>query len=306
MNESMKIVIGYDGSECANNALNDLQLAGLPPKGKIVVVSVSELWLPEPPPSSLELVDSALESGATNGVKFDGSADQAVRLSATTARQAWKRLQAILPGWEIQSEGYSGSAARQILNKAEEWKPDLIVVGSHGRSGVGNFLMGSVSQKIVTESLCSVRVARGKSDREYPSSRPVRIAVGFDGFSDSKTAVNEIARRNWPKGSEVRLITAIGPFCAGEKIEDRISFAHFLQQNAQKILEQAGLTVSHVVKEIDPKHLLLNEAKGWDADCIFVGTSNLSRFERVLLGSISSAVVTRAHCSVEVVRQEAV
>ena len=52
----------------------------------------------------------------------------------------------------------------------------------------------------------------------------------------------------------------------------------------------------------EPKRLLLSEAESHDADCIFVGARGLSRFERLLLGSVSTAVVTRAHCSVEVVR----
>ena len=41
--------------------------------------------------------------------------------------------------------------------------PDLIVVGSHGRSALGRFMLGSVSQKVVTEAHCSVRVARGRA-----------------------------------------------------------------------------------------------------------------------------------------------
>jgi nucleotide-binding universal stress UspA family protein len=62
------------------------------------------------------------------------------------------------------------------------------------------------------------------------------------------------------------------------------------------------LITSSVVKEENPKKLLLSEAEDWNADCIFVGARGLSGFERFWLGSVSTAVVTRAHCSVEVVR----
>jgi nucleotide-binding universal stress UspA family protein len=51
-----------------------------------------------------------------------------------------------------------------------------------------------------------------------------------------------------------------------------------------------------------PKYILIKEAKRWGADSIFVGARGLSNFERLLLGSVSTAVATRAHCSVEVVR----
>jgi nucleotide-binding universal stress UspA family protein len=67
-------------------------------------------------------------------------------------------------------------------------------------------------------------------------------------------------------------------------------------------LRKAGLRVSVVMKEEEPKALLLNEAEGWNADCIFVGARGLGRVERLLTGSVSSAVAARAHCSVEIVR----
>jgi len=69
-------------------------------------------------------------------------------------------------------------------------------------------------------------------------------------------------------------------------------------------LRTRGLTVSSVIKEGDPKHVLLDEAERWGADCIFVGARGLSRVERFLLGSVSAAVAARAHCSVEIVRPD--
>jgi nucleotide-binding universal stress UspA family protein len=50
--------------------------------------------------------------------------------------------------------------------------------------------------------------------------------------------------------------------------------------------------------------VLLNEAEAWHADCVFLGAKGISRIERFLLGSVSSSVAARAHCSVEVIRFE--
>jgi len=55
----MKILIGYDGSECADAALDDLTNAGLPAKAETYILSVAEVWLPPPPPSSYEVLDQA-------------------------------------------------------------------------------------------------------------------------------------------------------------------------------------------------------------------------------------------------------
>ena len=67
-------------------------------------------------------------------------------------------------------------------------------------------------------------------------------------------------------------------------------------------LHERGLAVSSIITTGDPKHVLLDEAKHWGADSLFVGARGLSRIERFLLGSVSSALAARAHCSVEVVR----
>jgi len=47
-----------------------------------------------------------------------------------------------------------------LLKQAKEWPADLIVVGSHGRSGLEQFLLGSVSREIVSKSPCSVMVVK--------------------------------------------------------------------------------------------------------------------------------------------------
>ena len=46
MKEQMKLLIGYDGSQCANAALDDLRRAGLPREAQAIILSVFERWLP--------------------------------------------------------------------------------------------------------------------------------------------------------------------------------------------------------------------------------------------------------------------
>jgi nucleotide-binding universal stress UspA family protein len=55
----MKILIGYDGSDCAEAALDDLRRAGLPETAEAHILSVAEVWLPPPPPSSYEIIEEA-------------------------------------------------------------------------------------------------------------------------------------------------------------------------------------------------------------------------------------------------------
>jgi hypothetical protein len=75
----MKILIGYDGSDCAGAALDDLQRSGLPPATEALVISVAEQWLPPPPPSSYEIVEESFAEATVGGViKATAQASQAV------------------------------------------------------------------------------------------------------------------------------------------------------------------------------------------------------------------------------------
>jgi nucleotide-binding universal stress UspA family protein len=60
--------------------------------------------------------------------------------------------------------------------------------------------------------------------------------------------------------------------------------------------------VTVAVQEADPKKLLIEEAVNWNAETIFLGARGRGRLERMLLGSVSAAIVQRAPCSVEIVR----
>lgn len=289
MKEKMKILMAYDGSKCADAALEDLALAGLPRETEVMVLSVAELWMP--PPSSYEMLEPRWVERPPSGEK------EALAL----AKRAAEHIKLKFPAWEVAAESASGSPAREVIDQAEKWKPDLIVIGSHGRTALGRFFLGSVSQKVVTEAQCSVRVARGYGQE---SGCPVRLLIGVDGSPDAEAAVRVVAARAWPKGSEVRLVTSIGPFyhMTGAAIAEEEQMAQEMQKKAEAELWEAGLEVSALVTGEDPKQSLAQEAERWKADCIFVGTSGQGRLGRLLLGSVSTAVVARAHCSVEVVR----
>ena len=297
----MKILIGYDGSDCADAALDDLQRAGLSGATEAVVISVAERWLPPPPPSSYETVEESFAEGIIGGViEANRQASEAVEAANALAFQASKVVQSIFPAWSVRSEAYSGSPAGVILKRAEELEADLIVVGSHGRSALGRLILGSVSQRVVTDAPCSVRVARHQP-RETAS--PVRIIIGVDTSPGSEIAVQSVAARVWPEASEVRLVTSVDPLhMYAMEPEDKFAFIRSIHQAAETRLRTVGLQVESLIKEEDPKQLLIAEAERWNADSIFVGARGLSRIGRFFLGSVSTAVVSRAHCSVEVAR----
>jgi nucleotide-binding universal stress UspA family protein len=293
----MKILIAYDGSSFADRAIAGLLRAGLPQKAEAEVISVAERWLP--PPSSYDVAQPSFGAAIAPGQASEQTS-RVVEAAHELAIQASKLVEASFPDWDVSAHSSLGSPASEIIERAAEWKADLIVVGSHGRSAIGRFFLGSVSQSVITGAHCSVRVARGEAGSK---DSPVRILIGLDGSSGSGGAVWEVARRNWPEGSEVRLVTSVDPlhmYVMDE--EDRYAFVRGFHEPSEKLLQGAGLEVSCLVEAKDAKRLLVEEAERWGADSIFVGARGLGRIGRLLIGSTSSAVVARAGCSVEVVR----
>jgi nucleotide-binding universal stress UspA family protein len=65
-----------------------------------------------------------------------------------------------IPEVTIEGNYVLGPPKKVILDEADEWEADLIVLGSHGYTAWERFLLGSVSQNVVSHAKCSVEVAR--------------------------------------------------------------------------------------------------------------------------------------------------
>ena len=299
MNERIKILIAYDGSTCADDAVNDLPRAGMPREADALIVHIQERWLP--PPSSYALPEKVSVTSNSVAAQLAQDTQEERQLQAEgedikILEKAFDRLKSYFPEWTTETFSLQGSPAREITRQAKEWNADLIVVGSHGRTGIKRFVLGSVSQKIVNEAGCSVRVVRGEA---WKTGSPSRLLIGLDGTSAAREAVAEVARRMWIMGSEARLVVARdAPDKNSEWLREYV-------EDARKTLERAELSVTELIEVGDPKQLIVAAAEEWGADCIFLGANDSENFfENLLLGSVSTAVVARAHCTVEIVRKK--
>ena len=302
----MKILIAYDGSEFADAAIHDLRHAGLPDNAEALVYTVADVIVPpelqpgDEVPPELPAVRRAHER-----------AKQKLQQAEARARAASEIIQKDFPKWQVTFEAAAESPAWAIIFKAGEWHADLIVVGSHGKSGfAGRLILGSVSQRVLYEAPCPVRIGR-ESKNQVP---PLRILVGIDGSSHSKAAVQAIAKRRWPEGTQVRLLTVVDTvMLLGDQEEQEMKWLEVddvdkwddvraLFKPEAEVLRASGLDAEVMIRRGHPTQQLLDEAETWGAHCIFVGAKGVRGIERLLLGSVSAALAARAHCSVEVVR----
>jgi nucleotide-binding universal stress UspA family protein len=283
MKQISKILIAYDGSACSRAALSDLLRAGLPAALEAVVATIAFVFLPqegEVPDDEIVSPEAAQMVSPTQE-----HAVHAVQKALAVAKEAAARVQANFPTWSVRTEADGDSPAWAVIRFAEALGVDLVVVGSNSHlSAGGRLILGSVSQRVLHDAPCSVRVARCSDEQR---EGPVRIVAGFNGSPDAKAAVEAIAARTWPERSEVRVIAAgaaAKPTMAVEK------------------LRASGLITSEVQTDGEPAHSLIKEAENWGADSIFVGTRDMHGFPHLLHGSVSSAVAASARCSVEVIR----
>ena|SRR5687768_11045594 len=309
---SPTIIVGYDGSECASAAIAALCRAGLPARARAVVTTLAEVHVPV----VLAPAVGDFHNGATTaGEVMEHLMERASKDAARIAAEGAERLRTVFPRWDVDTSSRFASATHGLIEEAERHGASMIVVGSHGRSAVGRFLIGSVSQFVLNHATCSVRIARPHPKRPGDA---VRLLVGIDGSEDSMAAVDELRRRRWPPGSQVRLL-----LCADYKLWAYLIAAEpeeapLLQEirrergfvspmdvvdRAAEQLRENGLIVTPGVREGDPKRVLLLEAHEWGADCIHLGAKGHGPLQRFFIGSVSASVAARAACSVEVTRR---
>ena len=315
----MKVLVGYDGSESGKAVFDDLERAGLPRQGHLRVVSVADLTAAPSPVSEFDLISASSQRVETALRRAENHRQKAIEDAKVLADEGADRLRAGMSDWMIDSVAREGAPAWEIIDDADEWGADLVVVGSHGRSAIGRLLLGSVSKRIATDAKSSVRIARPVPVEK--GSRPPRIIVGVDGSPAAEEAIYEVGRRLWQDGTEIRLVTVDDSPSTG-RIGARLPLASaminsYFQSKDERVssmldwaVEQfnavgIGSSINHL--KGDPKKALLEEADRWKADSIFLGTRDLKGImDRLRLGSVSTAVAINAGCSVEIVRPPAI
>ena len=146
----------------------------------------------------------------------------------------------------------------------------------------------------------------------------MRILLAVDGSDCSDVAVRKLAKRPWPPQSEVKVITVLEipapvgmePWATLPDYFENLESA--LRPAAQAVLDSAlvklktitdkTVKISSEIIQGSPAQVIVDEAESWKAEVIIMGSRGLGVWSRLLLGSVSNAVVHHAKCSVEIVR----
>jgi nucleotide-binding universal stress UspA family protein len=178
---------------------------------------------------------------------------------------------------------------------------------------------GCESRTEVTKSRHSERrlkrTRRAALEKRY-NVGPMKILLTIDHSKRSEEAVAYAALLVRPEGNEIRVLNVIEhrsvyisadliPHRTKETIQTITSEqtdARELVDRASGSLQRAGITAKGIVESGDPKAVILAYAEKWGADLILVASRGLKGLDRLLMGSVSNAVLHHATCSVQVMR----
>jgi nucleotide-binding universal stress UspA family protein len=149
----MKILVALDDS-IRSQAAVDAVIAQMGTKD----TEVRLLHVLEPYPASLAEV-----IGGKDSPDFVAARVRQRERARKFLGQAVKKLQSA--GFKVTFSVLEGEARSVILDRAEKWNADLVVVGSHDRKGLARFLLGSVSAAVARYARCSVQIVRIRSQK---------------------------------------------------------------------------------------------------------------------------------------------
>ncbi len=294
----MKVLLAIDGSTGSQQVVKAAASRPWPTGTVVCVLSVVDMFKWEGLPTLIE---------------------DARRVAKAVVDEAVKELDH--PGRGIFSDVQLGFPKKAIVDFARDWKADLIMFGSRGQNALSRFFLGSVAQAVLRSAPCSVEIVRPVHTGRA-SSPGMKILLATDGSECSAKAVDSLAKRPWPAGSKVKVIsvrdllvlenqTTISSPCPvypegllNEILDDARKRADDAVAKAHTVLSSAGLKICHgpEIPVGDPRVILLDEAKAWGADLIVLGSHGRHGIDRLLIGSVSESVAMHAHCSVEVIR----
>ena len=200
----------------------------------------------------------------------------------------------------------AGNAAREILDYVDREDIDLIVMGTHGRSGAKRWLMGSVANKVVRASRKPVVIVRSAAVPADVSERGKlrKVLVPLDGSEESESVIPYVEDIGLRLKAEIALFQSVeqgyhvldpevnlqAPFSPGE-MEPLLAKAEGDLDRAAKVLGDKGIATSTEVRIGEAAEEILAFAEEIGADLVAMSTHGRSGFGRWAFGSVAEKVL---------------
>lgn len=254
---------------------------------------------------------------AASASAFPGADPTEAQCQAVEEAQAY--LSALATG--LSGQGLSvkmatpyGDAAEAILLEIGLRGVDLVVMCTHGRSGLGRWIYGSVAEKVLAHSPAPVLLVHptGEIVTLGPESARASILVPLDGSTFAETALPHAAALARMLGGTLHLVRAVelpmaaysypGVGLVQESLEEEHHEAEsYLEEVAQR-LRSDGLSVQTIVREGWPADIIAYRGAELGSRLIVMATHGRTGIVRLLLGSVALAVIRRSPLPVLLIR----
>lgn len=292
-----RILLATDFSDCARRALDYARFLAEAGSARLEVVYVQEF----PPGMDPDYAVNVLYLERLRK-EIDQQLDDLVR-EATGGEQ----------GRVVTARQLVGIASQKIVDAARESEADLVVVGTHGRSGLEHILLGSTAERVIRTAPCpvlAVRVPRQQADLPAASIAIRSILAPVD-FSDcSLEALEYAAALAQPFKASVTILHVLEPVSFGLDFTLRHAEAHHQARAAWEArladltaaLRDAGIQAGSALRGALPAESILDCAKEINADVIVMGTHGRRGLSNLVSGSVAEAVLRKAECPVLAVK----
>jgi len=274
---SPKILVGYDGSDQARDALCLAEGLARVSKASLLLAYVERVGPYELPAPSV--VDAIRERAETR---------LAVIAGEVRAR-----------GDEVETRPVLvGSPARGLHELAEHERPEFVVVGSSHRGRAGAVLLGTVGVRLLHGSSCPVAIApRGLAARAPWSPR--RIGVGYDSSPESRIALARARSIASDASTSLHILVAAEPLTRYIELYGQLDTSQVREQSEARLREalaRVGGDVGADGEILDETAVTGLERAGAELDLLVVGSRGYGPVRRVLLGSVSAHLARTSAC----------
>jgi nucleotide-binding universal stress UspA family protein len=288
-------LVGFDGCDSADDALA-LGAVLTEATGAALTVARVLTW------EASFLAGRALHGSDGDGNELEARIRAELEAASRSARGRARTLR-------------STSAARGLHDLALETEADLLVVGSSSRGPAGRVLAGGIGQRLLNGAPCGVAIAPIGCRRRYAPDVRV-IGVGYDGSEESQAALGAAADLALQLQASLRLVGVtpvaeaglVPPWLAADdtrQLQRRLRGE--LEARMDAALERLPheLAATGSVVSGSPATVLHDKA-GLGFDLLALGSRGYGTLRSVLLGSVSSDLVSSAPCPVVVYPRSAV
>ncbi len=294
----MRVLLAIDGSTSSETARR--LVGSLPwPEGTVIEVAAAV----EPAIYSLGMTATPMEAtplaDAAEAEVFQAVVDAAA-------------LELEAPGRIVRPTVLRGRPATVLVNEADRFRAELIVVGSRGLGPLRSMLLGSVSAEVVEHAPCPVLVVRRPEigsillavDGSAPAATAVTFLSGARFLADHPVEVLSVA----PSATRLQRTPASGmsdvAAASDERwVSTRREWSEAHAAAATELLRSEGVHARWSISQGDPAHEIIEAAQSFGCDLIVMGSRGLTGLTRLFVGSVTRNVLLHTTASVLVVRE---